>query len=146
MRHQNEDLAYGEQCELNLRDTVEHIAGCPIDWRGGLSIFDYKNSSNTVYVELKSRRIKHNEYSTALIGKNKVDFCNDPTRNYYFVYNYLDGIFYIKYDKALFDTFTVQEKYMRSYRAGCSNNPSDVVHIPYTALKKFVPVPTMLDG
>ena len=146
MRHQNEDIAFGKQCELNLRDTVEHIAGCPIEWKGGSSVFDYKNENSTVYVELKSRRINHNEHSTALIGKNKVDFCTDPNRTYYFVYNYLDGIYYIKYDKAVFDAFYVQQEYMRSQRSGCRNAPSDVVHIPISALTKFVQIPSTLEG
>lgn len=91
----------------------------------------------TIYAELKSRRIKHDEYDTAIIGLNKIEACTNPDVDYYFVYSYLDGIYYIKYDKTLFSTFVVDTSYQRSDRVGCSNRPSAVVYVPIKNLKLF---------
>lgn len=109
---------------------IEGLVGQPLSRQGGFNIMDYTNASKTVYVELKTRRIRHDAYSTAMVGKNKVEFCNDPTKNYYFVFCYTDGVFYIKYDKALFATFREENDFMRGERADCVNRPQRIVHIP----------------
>jgi hypothetical protein len=102
-----------------------------------MSVFDYNNRAKTIYVELKSRRIRHDEYSTALIGLNKIEACINPDVDYYFVYNYLDGIYYIKYDKTEFSAFEVDTSYQRSDRGDCLNKPSAVMYVPVKKLKRF---------
>jgi hypothetical protein len=87
-------------------------------------------------VELKTRRIRHNEYPTALIGKNKIDFCSDPTKSYYFVYSYKDGLFAIKYNKDLFDTFETSA-YKRGDRDDAPAIENVVVYIPHQHLHRI---------
>ena len=137
---QSADLIYGTSREVSLHNQIEELVGDTVERKGGMSIFDYTNKTNTIYVELKSRRIRHDEYPTALIGLNKVEFCSDPNVDYYFAYSYLDGFYYIKYDKELFATFEVNTSYKRGDREDCPNRPSAIVYVPVKYLKRYEPL------
>jgi hypothetical protein len=82
---------------------------------------------------MKSRRIAKDQYDTALLGYNKILACNKPNTEYYFVYKYTNGLFYIQYNKELFDTFRV-EKYRRGERDDCLNSEADTIFIPTNLL------------
>jgi hypothetical protein len=137
MLKQADDLAFGKKSEMSLHKKIEKLVGDEIEWKGGMEVFDYCNRGKTIYAELKSRRIKHDDYATALIGLNKVEACTNPDVDYYFVYSYLDGVYYIKYDKTVFSTFEVDTSYQRSDRGDCLNKPSAVVYVPVEKLKRF---------
>jgi hypothetical protein len=128
------DLAFGLMNEDLIQTQIESIAGTPLIKQGGYSVMDYTNDAKTVYVELKTRRIKHNAYPTALIGANKIEFCSDPQKNYFFVFCYLDGIYFIKYDEALFNTFERSDNYYRGARSDCFNSVQSVFYIPIERL------------
>jgi hypothetical protein len=55
----------------------------------------------------------------------------------YFVFNFLkdDTIFYIKYDKELFDTFEIENTYI--YRDN-KQEPKTNIHIPIKFLKEII--------
>jgi hypothetical protein len=127
---QKNDILFGEKSEVKLMNRIEELVQCPISRQGGFNIMDYTNANKTVYVELKTRRINHNAYPTAIIGKNKILFCSDPTKNYYFVFCYLDGVFYIKYDAQLFSTFECENDFWRGERNDCVNKAQTIVLIP----------------
>lgn len=131
------DLAFGTKNELTVWTQIEDALGTKLSRLGGYSPIDYTNETRTVWAELKTRRVKHDSYATALIGKNKVDFCNKPNTAYYFVYSYLDGLWAIKYDKELFDTFRIENEYQRGHRPDANNSPSAVVHIPIEHLRSL---------
>jgi hypothetical protein len=95
---------------------------------------DYTNEAKTVYVELKTRRVKSNQYPTTIVGVNKINFCKDADKNYYFAFCFEDGLYAIKYDKELFDTFERNTNYWRGARAGCANVQQSVIHIPVDKL------------
>lgn len=65
--------------------------------------YDYIDDAGTKY-ELKSRRNCMNAYPTTLIPKHKV-----LGGEQYFVFNFIDKLSYIKYDKDLFDTFETRD-------------------------------------
>lgn len=134
MATQVADLAFGTRSEDLIKNQIECIVKTPLTKLGGYSIMDYSNETNTLYVELKTRRIRHDAYATALIGANKIAFCNDPSKEYYFVFCYSDGIYYIKYDKKLFDTFERRDDYYRGERSDCYNPVQSVVYIPISKL------------
>ena len=119
-----------------MLQTLDSFLGCRLHRTEPYHAMDFANSSKTVYVELKTRRIKHDTYPTALIGWNKVQFCSDPTKEYYFVYRYTDGLFYIKYSKEEFGTFETEWEYYRGDRPDCMNASSSVVHIPVERLRR----------
>jgi hypothetical protein len=139
MATQSADLAFGLKNEDAIKSQIEMIAGTPLIKQGGFSTMDYTNDSKTVYVELKTRRIKHDDYLTALIGVNKVEFCSDPTKNYYFVFCYSDGIYYIKYNAEIFATFERSDHYYRGARSDCMNSVQSVFYVPIERLKSFKP-------
>jgi hypothetical protein len=66
--------------------------------------FDYIDDAGTKY-ELKTRRNRMDAFPTTLIPKNKVIDGSEL----YFVFNFIDKVSYIKYDKELFETFEVKE-------------------------------------
>jgi hypothetical protein len=137
MATQIDDITFGEASEQNIQNQLQQFLAEPLQRQGGYSLMDFCNEGKTVWVELKTRRIRHNQYPTAIIGRNKINFCSDPEKKYYFVYAYTDGLFYIKYDKELFDTFEVGD-FQRGNRPDCYNGPSTVVHIPYSHLTPLI--------
>ena len=72
--------------------------------------------------ELKSRTIHSNKYNTAIINTSKL-----IDRNLIIIFQYLDGYFYIRYDKNVFDTFE------RNYQV----NNQEVINIPIQYLTRF---------
>jgi hypothetical protein len=132
------DLKMGEENEIKNVETLSGFFKTHLTKdKKKYATIDWSNSSNTIYVELKSRRIYHNLYPTAIIGLNKVNFCNDPNKKYYFVYSYTDGLYYIQYDKELFKKFSIQPMKV-SYRSDVGRNEiSDVIHIPVEFLTKI---------
>ena len=135
---QADDLKFGYTHERNVLERLQTQFNSTLMRGGTYDTMDYTNPAKTLFIELKSRRINHNQYPTAIIGRNKVRFCSDPTKEYYFVYNYEDGLFYIKYDPELFATFDVVEEYQRNRRPDARDAPQEVVMIPYKYLKRFV--------
>ena len=100
-------------------------------------MFDFENPNKTIFVELKSRRIKHNAYDTAIIGLNKIAFSDQlPEAEFWFAFCYSDGLYVIKYDKEVFDTLEVRHDYRRGPRNDVHNNAQSVVFIPITLLTK----------
>ena len=67
--------------------------------------------SDKFIIELKSRRINHNTYNEVFISYNKI--VNYINSNHYkkkqliLIFNFLDKIMFIIYDKELFDTFKI---------------------------------------
>lgn len=130
------DLAYGTSNEQTHQTTLESFFNTKLSRRGGYSTFDYDDGA-TLFVELKSRRIPHNKYPTAIIGANKVEVAEkNPTRNYWFCYAYEDGMYGIEYKKEVFDTFEHTE-YSRGERADYHNNSQHCYFIPSGLLLKM---------
>ena len=137
MATQSADLAFGTANEDTIKNQIETIVGTPLIKQGGYSVMDYTNDIKTIYVELKTRRINHDTYPTALIGANKIEFCSDPSKAYYFVFCYSDGIYYIKYNDSLFNTFQRSDHYYRGARSDCFNSVQSVYYIPIERLTEF---------
>jgi hypothetical protein len=137
VRTQAEDLRFGYTHEQNVLERLQKQFGTTLLRGGNWDTMDYSNPAKTIFIELKSRRVPHDRYPTAIIGRNKIRFCSDPTKEYYFVYNYEDGLFYIKYDPELFATFEVVTEYQRNRRADATDAPQEVVMIPYKYLTRF---------
>lgn len=136
MRHQKEDLQFGDASEKENLSVLSNFVAASLVKTPHFHPMDYTDEGNTIYVELKTRRVRHNQYPTALIGKNKIDFCSDETKNYYFCFCYSDGLYSIKYDPEVFATFRIEEDYYRSPRYGCINRAQTLVHIPHESLTK----------
>jgi hypothetical protein len=67
--------------------------------------FDLKDGVNKFVVEVKKRNNNHDKYPTTMIGYNKyIKARQYITRGYnvYFVFDYMDGIYYYKYDNEIY--------------------------------------------
>lgn len=102
-----QDVKFGLTEEKKVKPLLENHFNIKLNQNTQFSTIDFENSN--YLFELKSRRINHNQYYTAFISKNKIDYFEKSNKNCYIVWNYLDGIFYLKYDKELFKKFTITE-------------------------------------
>jgi len=135
---QAEDIAYGKRNEEETVDILEQYLETTLSHNGSYAVLDFTNPTKTIFVELKSRRIKSTDYDTALIGLNKISMMTEINEmEYYIAYKYLDGVFTIKYDKELFDTYEVRDDYVRGARSDCKNKPDTVVFVPIKDLTKI---------
>lgn len=79
------------------------------------SPYDYKIKLNNkiIYLELKTRTIKREQYDTTILAVNKIEFFIDiPKRNkiFYAIFGFLTETnnmkyYYIKYDEDLFNSY-----------------------------------------
>jgi hypothetical protein len=135
---QKNDIAFGEASERENLDILQQFLDTTLERKGGYAVFDFENPNKTVFVELKSRRIKHDAYDTAIIGLNKIAFCETVEGvQYWMAFCYLDGIYVIQYDSDEFADFEVRHNYMRGARNDVRNKPQSVVMIPISKLTKL---------
>ena len=134
---QKNDIAFGTNSELTNHDLLQLYLDTTLERKGGYAVFDFENPNKTIFVELKSRRIKHDTYDTAIIGLNKIAFVDQvPEAEFWFAFCYSDGLFVVKYDKDVFDNLEVRHDYRRGPRNDATNNAQSVVFIPITLLTK----------
>lgn len=86
------DLSFGYTSEENLLPLFCRIYGDKISKSDDrYSFFDY--SDDNTLIELKTRRIKHDKYPTALCNLRKIKKLVEDPRNSYLIFSYLDGVF-----------------------------------------------------
>ena len=130
------DYARGTASQVANRTVIEGLVGSSlVEDQNPYATFDFHNEGKTIYVELKTRFIAHDTYPTALIGANKVRFCSDPNKTYYFVWAYTDGLYYIKYDPTVFEHLECRP-FVRHARADYNDVETDHYFIPHTLLTK----------
>ena len=83
-------------------------------------------------IELKHRECSHSKYPTAFINLCKIT--RALSKNIIFVFEYTDGLYYLQYQKELFDTFDID--YNRQFG---NSRPQDVINIPTKHLIKLEP-------
>jgi hypothetical protein len=60
--------------------------------------FDFEG--DTAFFEVKTRRNDYNKYPSTMIGYNKILACKKCEKDVYFIFQYLDGNYYYKYDSG----------------------------------------------
>lgn len=90
--------------------------------------YDYKDDN--YYYELKSRNNKYSDYPTTLIEKAKIF-----TDNIIFLFNFTDGLYYIRYSEKKFSKFECKE-FCRHKRFDYNDKPRPYYYIPIEKLKK----------
>jgi hypothetical protein len=136
---QKEDIEFGKASEISNVDLLQMFLRTTLQKdEDEYAVFDWQNPTKTIFCELKTRRIPHDRWDTALIGMNKIAFADRMDDvEFWFAYCYSDGVFVIKYEKTVFDNFEVRKGYVRGPRNDASNRPSDVCLIPREHLKKI---------
>lgn len=92
--------------------------------------YDYVGT--TTDYELKSRNNMLNTYPTTCIAQDKIQTSD---RKQIFIFHFLDGTYYIPYDKETFSTFEVKQ--FRRFRTGVNDKLKDYVYIPIESLLKI---------
>ena len=91
--------------------------------------FDFKGDK--YYYELKSRNNKYSDYPTTLIEKAKI-----IAHNIVFLFNFIDGLYYIRYSEKKFSKFECKE-FCRHKRYDYNDKPRPYYFIPIDKLKKI---------
>jgi hypothetical protein len=84
--------------------------------------------------ELKSRYNNHNTYPDTMIGLDKV---STTDKEIVFLFGFYDGLYYIKYDKDLFKTFTIRN-FQRNNRTDHKDTDKPYIFIP---IDKLIQIP-----
>lgn len=135
MRTFKEDYAQGIKSE---NDTLEDLKSIDITLKHTKeksNPFDFVNDSSTVYVELKTRNLSRQTFPTTAVSESKVLIAkSNPAITYYFAFKFDNGLYYIKYNQKLFDTFEAK-LWGRHDRGKAELN--DYVFIPVGLLTKL---------
>ena len=112
---QANDLKFGN---INEKDVLPRInrffKDTAVAFEEMYSTQDYHSHQN-IY-ELKSRRIKHDTYKTAIIGVNKAILKPaDKGKTLYFLFLYTDGLYYIQYYSII--TLSKHSLFINKYKS-----------------------------
>jgi hypothetical protein len=91
------DLSFGLKKEITELERIKNRFSKSLKRTNTFFEFDYV--SPECYVELKSRRNKLNTYPDTMVGKNKMDYAETADRPVYFVFSFIDGLYFWKYNK-----------------------------------------------
>ena len=131
MRTFLEDYAFGIEQEDQILPLInKHFNDDIVKSPCKNSKNDYKGTK--YFYEVKSRKNKYDAFPTTIIGVNKVF-----TDNQIFIFNFLDGIYYIHYDEKLFETFE-KKPFKRNARCGMVDKEQLYYFIPCVRLIKLL--------
>lgn len=85
------DMEFGFKEEIKVKEELEKYFGI-LKLLEKYSTFDYENEK--FLIELKSRRIKHDKYPTAMVNYSKILKTANSKKRRIIVFNYTDGLFY----------------------------------------------------
>lgn len=94
------DYQAGIENERRLKPILERYFDDELTSMPRYSSFDFRGRFH-IY-ELKRRNMRSTRYPTTMVGQDKIR--DDGI----YVFTFYDGVFYIKYDAALFSTFDVR--------------------------------------
>jgi hypothetical protein len=97
----NKDYLFGITQENSVSNKIELYFNDILTPTSRYCKYDFKGSK--YLYELKSRNNKYSQFPTTLIAKDKV--LDNPELPQVFIFNFTDGLYYIKYDKIVFDGF-----------------------------------------
>ena len=85
------DLEFGHKEEIRIKSILEEYFG-ELNVLDKYNPFDYENDE--YLIELKSRRIPHNKYDTAMVNYSKLLRTSNTRKKRVIIFNYSDGLFY----------------------------------------------------
>ena len=126
--YQTKQVAFGLNNENHILTIAQNVFSKDIKKSlYKFSKYDFFCNTTKFIFELKSRRITHDQYPTAIINK-----CKFVYPNMILIFSYLDGLFYINYDEEVFSSFISTLQHINGY-----NQTQEVIHIPSKYLTKF---------
>lgn len=107
MKVDYEERAFGEEGEKNNFSIIQKLNPTFTKTKSVWDPFDFVDETGKVYAELKTRRNMKDKYLTTMVPNSKIKKIKEGNQ-YYFCFNFIDGLYYIEYNKDLFDTFQVK--------------------------------------
>lgn len=94
-----EDIEFGLSKEKEYFEVIkEQLDNTLRQSDNKFSLFDFFGENS--YVELKSRKVRHNQYPDTMVGYNKIEFAEkSPSNKVYFVFSFTDGLYYYQFNK-----------------------------------------------
>ena len=102
------DLKFGFQSEKDIHETLSNIFGNLKDTKETFGRhFEFDKYNDKYYIELKTRRIRHNQYDTLFFGKNKYikgeELLKDnPKLRIFYIWRCNDGAYYWEHGSSDF--------------------------------------------
>jgi hypothetical protein len=97
MNKKKEDVEFGLSKEDEYFDLLKDCFDETLEKTNNkFNLFDYIGQE--CYIELKSRRVKHDAYLDTMIGYNKVEFAQSCLKPVIFCFAFTDGLYYYKFD------------------------------------------------
>tara|TARA_R100000654_G_scaffold24805_3_gene47997 strand:+ start:4437 stop:4904 length:468 start_codon:yes stop_codon:yes gene_type:complete len=104
------DLKLGEDAEEKIHSYLEACYGTLLRSKDNPKMgkyYEFDKYNDKYYLEIKTRRIKHNQYPTLMFGYNKYIkgqklLQQDPNLKIIYLWNCNDGIYYWEHDSTLF--------------------------------------------
>lgn len=96
------DMSFGFKCEDVVLDKLKTFFNFDVKKTHQYHQYDFitKIDNKNIYIELKSRRNTHNQYLDTMLPYNKIEYAiNRPDDDFYFFFNFTDGLYYQKYSK-----------------------------------------------
>jgi hypothetical protein len=130
------DIEFGNKAEIEVIKLLRvHFGENIIKNTYRFATYDAKCKETNTFYEIKARRCAMNSYPTTIIPCSKIAK-KEEKDNLIFVFIFTDGLYYIKYDQDLINTF--ETKNISYHRSGCATKP--VLHycIPCELLSRIV--------
>ena len=125
------DLVFGKLKEVEIKEILEGFFNTKLNTSSKYGLIDFYNDD--LYIELKSRRNTYSKFDTTIIGSNKIDYAKSLNKKVIFVFNFIDGLYFIEYSD-IFDSFDLCEQYiLRDKQKELKTN----YHIPINLLKRI---------
>lgn len=124
------DLEFGLKRENNVLEKIKKYFNDATITKTTDKYCKYDFISSTCKYELKSRKNKYKTYKTTILPTHKI-----IDGKQIFLFNYFDGLYYIEYDKEVFDRFEKIE--MTDYRSGRCGQIALHYSIPIELLKEI---------
>lgn len=127
-----EDYKTGTEAEKRiLNDINEYFKDDIKQIKDKYNKYDYEGITS-IY-ELKTRTNKYNTFNTTLLGFDKI-INNDKKQ--IFIFNFIDGLYYIEYNKIIFDEFE-KKLFVRNKRNDYNDKEKIYLFIPINKLIKI---------
>lgn len=109
--------------ESFFKDNLEKTKRC--------NRYDYEGITGSY--ELKCRTNNYNTYPTTCIALDKIN--PNHTKKQIYIFNFIDGTYYIEYHKELFDNFEIKD--FKRYRSYYNDIKKPYMYIPIEQLTRI---------
>ncbi len=127
------DYIFGKKKEVEVLDKIKTFFNDE-NVKASSNLYSKYDFIGSNLYELKSRNCSYNTYPTTLLPKNKV--CDKD--NQIFLFNFTDGLYYIKYDKDTFNNVIDCCNFKRHKRIDYNDKEQLYYHIPINMLLPII--------